>query len=195
MRWPVQFAFVLICFVCLVPGFTSVAMAEDASKRAQLDTNTDAALNNLYASVPGSQNVVTRAAGVLVFPQITKAGFIVGGQSGDGALRAGGAGNGYYGAKSIGYYNITSGSVGLQAGAETYSMAVVFMTPDALQRFQNSNGWDVGAGASGDVVQTGAGGKLDASQLNKPVEVFVYGNKGLMGSLSLEGTKISKSDL
>jgi lipid-binding SYLF domain-containing protein len=74
-------------------------------------------------------------------------------------------------------------------------MALVFMTPDALQRFQNSSGWDVGADAEVAVVKSGGGGKLDASQLTKPVQVFVYGNKGLMGSLSLEGTKISKSDI
>jgi lipid-binding SYLF domain-containing protein len=184
MRRFAQATFVLICLVCLAPGIATLARADDASKRAGIDSSVDSALSNLYASVPGSQGVVGRAAGVLVFPKIAKAGFIVGGATGDGALRIGG--------KTAGYYNTSGLSFGLQAGAEEHAMAIVFMTRDALQHFQNSDGWDAGADASVAVVQVGAGGKLDASQLTKPVEVFVYGNKGLMGSLSLEGTKITR---
>jgi lipid-binding SYLF domain-containing protein len=187
MRWLVQSAFVLFCFACLVPGFATVAKADDPTKRAEIDTDVNAALNNLYISVPGSQDVVSRAAGVLVFPEITKAGFIVGAEHGAGALRVGG--------KSIAYYETGGASFGLQAGAERHSMALVFMTSDALQRFQNSRGWDVGGDASVAVVRTGVGGKLDTMQMTKPVQVFVYGSKGLMGSLSLEGTKITKSDI
>jgi lipid-binding SYLF domain-containing protein len=184
MRRFVQAASILISLACLSPGFAAVARADDAARWAQIDSNVDASLNNLYASVPGSQDVATRAAGVLIFPRIAKAGFIVGGEHGDGALRVAG--------KSIGYYATGGLSFGLQAGAEEHAMALMFMTQDALQHFQASNGWDVGADASVAVVQTGAGGKIDAAQLTKPVQVFVYGNKGLMGSLSLEGTKITK---
>jgi lipid-binding SYLF domain-containing protein len=184
MRRFVQTAFVLLCLVGLVSGTATLARADDASKRAGIDSSVDSALSNLYASVPGSQDVVRRGAGVLVFPSIAKAGFIVGGATGDGALRVGG--------KSVGYYNTSGLSFGLQAGAETHSLAFVFMTRDALQHFQNSDGWDAGADASVAVVQAGGGGKLDTKQMTKPVQVFVYGNKGLMGSLSLEGTKITK---
>jgi lipid-binding SYLF domain-containing protein len=187
MRHTIQAAFVLLCLVGFAPGTASVARAEDASKRASIDSGVDSALSNLYASVPGAQGVVSRATGVLVFPEITKAGFIIGGSGGEGALRVGG--------RSIGYYRTGGLSFGLQAGAERHSMALVFMTPQALQNFQNSNGWDVGGDASVAIVQTGAGGKVDATQLTKPVQVFVYGNKGLMGSLSLEGTKITREDL
>ena len=184
MRRFVQTASILICIVGLASGFATVARADDASKRAGIDSSVDAALSNLYASVPGSQDVVRRGAGVLVFPNIAKAGFIVGGATGDGALRVGG--------RSTGYYNTSGLSFGLQAGAETHSLAFVFMTPDALRHFQSSDGWDAGADASVAVVKVGGGGKLDASQMTKPVQVFVFGNKGLMGSLSLEGTKITK---
>lgn len=187
MRRLIQTAFVSLCFASLAPGMATVAMAQAVSERTQIDGNVDAALNNLYASVPGSQAIVARAAGVLVFPEITKAGFIVGGQHGSGALRVGG--------RSIAYYKTGGASIGLQAGAESHSMVLAFMTPDALQRFQNSSGWDVGADASVAIVQTSAGGKVEASQLTKPVQVFVFGSKGLMGGLSLEGTKISRYDI
>lgn len=178
----VSAAFVLIS-LCLVPG-AALAKDYDAATKAKIDSSVDSSLSELYTSVPGSQDVTQRAAGVLVFPAITKAGFIVGGQHGDGALRVGG--------RTAGYYSTGGMSLGLQAGAEQHSMAMVFMTPEALRRFQASNGWDVGADASVAVVKTGAGGKIEASQLTKPVQVFVFGNKGLMGSVALEGTKISK---
>ena len=187
MRRLVKTALVSVCIACLSPALAPVAMADDAGARAQIDGNVNATLNNLYATVPGSRNVVSRAAGVLIFPDITKAGFIVGGERGDGALRVGG--------RSIAYYQTGGLSFGLQAGAEAHSMVLAFMTPDALQRFQNSSGWDVGADASVAIVQTSAGGQLEASQLTKPVQVFVFGTKGLMGGLSLQGTKISRYDI
>ena len=96
MRRLIQTAFVSLCFACAVPAFPSVTMADEASDRAQVDSNVNSALNNLYASVPGSQQIVARAAGVLVFPDITKAGFIVGGQHGNGALLVGGRTVAYY---------------------------------------------------------------------------------------------------
>jgi lipid-binding SYLF domain-containing protein len=187
MRRFIQAAIISLGVIGFVLITASVAAADDASKRAAIDVSVDSAISNLYVSVPGSQEIVQRAVGVLVFPEITKAGFIVGGSGGQGALRVGG--------KSIGYYKTGGLSFGLQVGAEKHAMAIVFMTPAALQTFQNSNGWDVGADASVAVVQTGAGGKAKASQLDKPVQVFVYGSKGLMGSLSLEGTKITRLNL
>lgn len=187
MRRLLQTACVLVCVTCVVPGTATVVCADEVTNRTQVDSSVDTALNNLYASVPGSQGIVRRAAGVLVFPQITKAGSIVGGESGSGALRIGG--------RNIAYYKTGGVSFGLQAGAETHSMVLAFMTPDALQRFQNSSGWDVGADASVAIVQTSAGGQLDASQLTKPVQVFVFGNTGLMGGLSLQGTKITRYNL
>ncbi len=195
MRRIAQTAFVSLCFAGLVPGFSAAIAADTATQAAQIDQATDATLHNLFNTVPGSKDAVTQAAGVLVFPDITKAGFIVGGSNGNGALRIGGAGRGYYGGRSVGYYKVTGASFGLQAGAESHSMAIVFRTRDALQRFENSNGWDLGADASVAVIQNGAGGGVNASQADKPVQVYVFGHQGLMGSLSLEGTKISRLDL
>jgi len=187
MRRLVQTAFAFLGIACLVPGLATVARADAGADRAEIERETDAALGRLYASVKGSEDVAKQAAGILVFPEIFKVGFIVGGHRGDGALRVGG--------KSVAYYKTTGVSFGLQAGAEKHSMALMFMTQEALQRFRDSSGWDVGADASVTVVDVGASGGVDASRINKPVQAFVYGPTGLMGSLSLEGTKISKSDL
>ena len=124
---------------------------------------------------------------MLVFPAIYKAGFVVGGEYGKGALRVKG--------KSVGYYSTAGASFGFLAGAEKRSMALMFMTPEALQRFQQSNGWDVGGDASVTLVELGANGAVDAKQLNKPIVAFLFGNTGLMANLSLSGTKVSKLDL
>ena len=180
-------AFVLIGIACFSASPLTVAMADPAAERAEIDRAVDQALGELYKTVPGSQKVATEAVGVLVFPAIYKAGIVVGGQYGNGALRVKG--------KSVGYYNTAGASFGLQLGAEKRSMALMFMTPAALQRFQNSSGWDVGADAAVTLVELGANGAVDASRLNKPVVAFIYGNTGLMANLSLEGTKVSKLDL
>jgi lipid-binding SYLF domain-containing protein len=180
MRRFIQTAFALICLACLVPG-SALARDYDATTKAQIDTNADAALSNLYASVPGSQDVISRAAGVLVFP---RAGFMVGGQHGGGALRVGG--------QNVGYYYTDRMTYDVRPGARDHAVAIAFMTKDALQRFQASNDWDVGTDTSVAVVTAGAGGKVDASQLDKPVQVFVFGNNGLIGPVVLQGAKVTK---
>ena len=178
-------AFVLIGIACLV--LVPVARADDAAERAEIDRDVTEALNVLYTKVPGSNDVAKRAEGILVFPAIYKAGFVVGTHYGEGALRVHGV--------SVGYYRSAAASFGLQAGAEKHSVALMFMTKDALHRFQESSGWDVGGDASVTLVELGASGSIDASRLNKPVVAFVYGEAGLMANLSLEGTKVSKMDL
>jgi lipid-binding SYLF domain-containing protein len=181
---------VLIVFVvaaCFGVGFATVARADPAAERAQIDRDVNQALAVLYKKVPGSHDLARRADGILVFPAIYKAGFVVGGQYGQGALRIHG--------KSVAYYNTAGASFGLQAGAEQHSIAYMFMTQDALHRFEASSGWDVGGDASVTLVNIGANGSIDASRLNKPIVAFVFGESGLMGNLSLKGTKVSKLDL
>ena len=179
-------AAVLIGMACLV-HFPTAAMADPAAERAEINRNVNEALSRLYKTVPGSQAVAKQANGVLVFPAIYKAGFVVGGEYGKGALRVKG--------KSVGYYSTAGASFGFLAGAEKRSMALMFMTPEALQRFQQSNGWDVGGDASVTLVELGANGAVDASHFNKPIVAFIFGNSGLMANLSLSGTKVSKLDL
>ncbi|AXF24203.1 hypothetical protein CUJ89_28210 [Burkholderia pyrrocinia] len=155
-----------------------------ASKRQSIDASVNATLSRLYSTVPGSRELVAKSRGVLVFPNVLQAGFIVGGQSGNGSLRVGGS--------TVGYYNTSSLSVGLQAGAQSKAIVFLFMTQDALDSFRKSEGWAAGADASVAVVKVGANGAVDTTTATAPVEVLVLTNAGLMGDLSVNGTKVTK---
>ncbi len=124
---------------------------------------------------------------MLIFPSVVKAGLGIGGQYGKGALRVG--------SRSVRYYSTAAASFGLQAGAQSRSMAFLFMTDEALTKFKNSNGWDAGGDASVAVIKTGANGAVDLKTATQPVIAVVYGNTGLMADLSLQGTKVSKLDI
>ena len=141
-------------------------------------------MSRLYANVKGSRELVAKANGVLVFPSVIQAGFVVGGQYGEGALRVGG--------KSVGYYSTVSGSFGLQAGGQSKAIIFLFMTRDALNRFRRSNGWSAGGEGSVALVKVGANGVIDTNTATAPVEAFVLTNAGLMGDVSLSGTKVSR---
>jgi len=161
--------------------------ATNASKRQAIDSSVDATLSRLYSTVKGSRELVAKSRGVLVFPEVLQAGFIVGGQSGNGALRVGGS--------TVGYYNTSSLSVGLQAGAQSKAIVFLFMTQQALDEFRNSDGWSAGAGASVALVKTGANGAVDTNTATAPVQVIVLTNAGLMGDVSINGTKVTKLKL
>ena len=161
--------------------------AASASKRQSIDASVNATLSRLYSTVPGSRDLVSKARGVLVFPNVLQAGFIVGAQSGNGALRVGGS--------TVGYYNTSSLSVGLQAGAQSKAVVFLFMTQDALDSFHKSDGWSAGADASVAVVKVGANGAVDSNTATAPVEVLVLTNAGLMGDLSVNGTKVTKLNI
>ncbi|MDN7910164.1 BPSL1445 family SYLF domain-containing lipoprotein [Burkholderia cepacia] len=158
--------------------------ATNASKRQAIDSSVDATLSRMYSTVKGSRELVAKSRGVLVFPDVIQAGFIVGGQSGNGALRVGGS--------TIGYYNTSSLSVGLQAGAQSKAIVFLFMTQEALDEFRGSDGWAAGAGASVALVKMGANGAVDTTTATAPVQVVVLTNAGLMGDVSINGTKVSK---
>ncbi len=157
------------------------------SKRQEINSGVDAALSRMYAQVPGSRDLVSRARGVLVFPKVVQAGFVVGGEFGEGALRTGGA--------TQGYYNLVSGSFGLQAGAQSKTVVFLFMTDDALKTFQQRQGWSAGGDASVALLKMGANGAVDSTTITKPVQVIVMTNAGLMGDLSIQGMKISRINL
>jgi lipid-binding SYLF domain-containing protein len=158
--------------------------AEASAKRREIDAGVDATLARLYAGTPGSRELLQKARGVLVFPQVLAAGIGIGGEYGEGALRAGG--------QTVDYYQTTSGSVGATLGAQSKAVIIAFMTDPAYQQFRNSSGWTAGADASVALLKTGAGGQIDTSTATQPVVGFVLTNSGLMFNLSLEGTKVSK---
>ena len=141
----------------------------------------------LYGQVEGSEQLVGRARGVLVFPSVLEAGFIVGASRGQGALRVGG--------KTKSYHATTSGSFGLQAGAQSTAVFLLFMTDDALKRFQNSSGWTVGADASVTLLSVGASAQVTTATAQQPVIGYVLSNRGLMAGITLDGTRITRLDL
>jgi lipid-binding SYLF domain-containing protein len=158
-----------------------------AASPAEIDAEVDAALVRFYAEVPAAKDLAKKAKGILIFPSVVKAGFGVGGEYGDGALRVGG--------RSVGYYNTAAASVGLQIGVESRAEVLMFMTEEALDRFQASNGWEVGVDGSVTLIKVGVAGEIDTTTMRDPVIGFVFGEQGLMANLSLEGAKITKLDM
>jgi lipid-binding SYLF domain-containing protein len=156
----------------------------NAAKRRSIDAKVQGTMSRLYSIVKGSRELVAKANGVLVFPSVLQAGFVVGGQYGEGALRVGG--------KSVGYYSTVSGSFGFQAGAQSKAIIFLFMTHDALADFRSSKGWSAGGEGSVALVKVGANGAIDTTTATAPVEVIVLTNAGLMGDVSLSGTKVSR---
>jgi lipid-binding SYLF domain-containing protein len=141
-------------------------------------------LDRLYRHVPGSQGLIARSAGVLVFPTVVKAGFGVGGEYGEGELLIGG--------RPVGRYNTIAGSIGFQFGAQARSVIIVFMTPDALENFRGVDGWKVGVDGSVAILAVGAGGSIDSDKVTSPVVGFILDPQGLMYNLTLEGSKITR---
>ena len=164
--------------ITLPPGSARAASA------AEISQNAKAALNSLYASNPTARLVGKKAKAVLVFPQIIKGGFMVGAQHGDGALLVNG--------KTTGYYNTVAASYGFQAGLQKFGYAMFFMNDPALGYLNKSGGWEVGSAPSLVVVDTGMAKSLSTTTLQKGIYVFFFSQKGLMGGLGLQGTKITK---
>jgi lipid-binding SYLF domain-containing protein len=123
---------------------------------------------------------------MLVFPKVFKGGVGLGGEYGEGALLVGG--------RTVGYYNIAAGSVGLQLGLQKKSQVILFMHKPALQRFQRSKGWKAGVDGSVALATLGAGEQIDTETARKPIIGFIFSNKGLMYNLTFEGAKITRID-
>ncbi|MBN3812506.1 YSC84-related protein [Paraburkholderia sp. Ac-20347] len=166
------------------PLGSSDSAAQNAAKRNAIDASVDATISRLYGTVSGSQELLSKASGVLVFPNVIAAGFWIGGQYGTGALRVNG--------RTTGYYSTVAGSFGLQIGAQSKAIIFAFMNEGALDSFVRSQGWSAGADATVAVVTVGANGNVDTSTAMSPVEAFVLTNAGLMAGVSLEGVKVSR---
>lgn len=160
---------------------------DKAGARREIDAGVEATLNRLYTTVNGSRDLGNKARGILVFPRTLSAGFFVGGEYGDGALRVGNA--------TRGYYRTISGSLGWQIGAQSKALIFMFMTQDALDKFVKSDGWTAGVDATVAVAKVGANGAIDTNTVQQPVIGFAMTNAGLMAGLSLEGTKITRLDI
>ena len=175
----------------LVAGLVAVAVvlsshpAAGREKAAEIDKNARAALADLYAKVDGAKALGGKAHAILVFPKITKAGLVVGGLHGDGALIQGG--------KTVGYYSTSGGSVGLQAGVQTYGYALLFMNPAALKQLDKADGFEVGVGPSVVVLDEGKAKNVTTTTAKDDIYAFIFGQKGLMAGLGIQGNKITRT--
>jgi lipid-binding SYLF domain-containing protein len=162
-----------------------------AASADEIDRGVNAALRNLYASQPSARVLATKVKAVLVFPTIVKAGFMFGGQIGEGAMRKGDL---LRGGRTTGYYNSVAASYGLQAGVQTFSYALFFMNDGALAALDNTAGFELGVGPSIVLVDQGLAKSMTTATLTQDVYAFIFGQKGLMAGLGIQGSKITRLD-
>lgn len=181
----------IIAFKRLVYVFASLAilLGPSASARAASAAVIDTEVNEALAAfqkIEGARAYLSIAKGVLVFPKVYKAGIGIGGEYGEGALRIGG--------QTVDYYSTAAASVGFQLGAQAKTIVVLFTDEAALAKFRASEGWKVGVDGSVALVDIGVGKAVDTQNIKDPVIGFVFGQKGLMYNLTLEGSKFTKLD-
>jgi lipid-binding SYLF domain-containing protein len=155
-----------------------------AASASEIDRDARASLAKLYQNYPGAKALADKAIGVLVFPSIVKGGFIFAGQFGDGALRKGG--------KTVAYYRSLAVSYGFQAGIQAFGYVLFFMDDASLQYLDNTAGFELGVGPSLVVLDEGFGKNLSTTTLQRGVYAFIFDQKGLMGGMGIQGTKITR---
>jgi len=170
------------CLALILSPFLSISSYAKTAKEINGEVNQ--ALTLFYQQVKGGKEFLKSSKGVLVIPNIVKAGVGVGGQYGEGALRIGG--------KTVDYYSIAAGSAGLQIGAQKMNLILVFMQDEALKKFRTSSGWKAGVDASVAFVDVGAEKSLDTAKTKDPIVGFVFGQKGAMAAATVEGGKFTK---
>ncbi len=171
--------------VIIVVSFTVIfpAIVFSATAR-QINIGINKALIRFVRQVKGAKAYLDSAKGVLVIPEVKQAGFIVGGEYGEGGLRVGG--------QTVSYYNIVSGSIGPQIGAQQKDIILVFMKEGALNKFRASKNWQAGVDGTVTIIESGAEGSIDTTKINQPIVGFVSGQKGLMAGAMIEGSKFSR---
>jgi lipid-binding SYLF domain-containing protein len=178
--------FISIILKGFVIGFLLICSCGTAFSETarEIDVSVDVALERFNKEIPGADSFVKKAQGVLIFPKVYKAGFVIGGEYGEGALRVDG--------KTVEYYNTIAASLGFQLGAQTKTIILVFTSKSALRQFRRSDGWKAGVDGSVALISLGAGDSLDTINAKDPIVAFVFGQKGLMYNLTLEGSKFNK---
>lgn len=154
------------------------------ASQASIDRDANAALASLYKEVPAAKKLAERAKAILIFPSVMKGGLIVGAQHGEGALQKRG--------KTVGYYSTTGVSYGLQAGAQSFGYVLFFMSDTALKYLDRSDGWEIGVGPSVVVVDEGMAKTLTTTTRQEGIYAMIFGQKGLMAGLGLQGSKITR---
>jgi lipid-binding SYLF domain-containing protein len=169
--------------VLLCCWLVQLALPVWSDSRETIDAESDQALQRLAEHFPASVELIAQASGVLIFPDVVKVGFGVGGQYGEGVLRIGGS--------AVSYFSTAGASFGLQLGAEYKSEVILFMTPQALADFRNGHGWNVSADTEVMIVDASEAGVADVAPSGRQVIAFIFSNQGVMGDLTLAGSKIT----
>lgn len=172
----------LLLSLLLVFTFSSTLSADAASEK--LEKSSNEAVNQFIKQFKGAKNFIANAKGYLVFPTITKAGLVIGGSYGEGVLRVGG--------ETKHYYSVTSASYGIQLGAQQHSMLIAFLSEASLKNFIASSGWEAGVDGTITISDWGKSKDISSISYEKPIIAFIYGEKGLMGGISIEGNKFQK---
>jgi lipid-binding SYLF domain-containing protein len=183
-RAPLDLVKTVFLVMLLIGNFTVFTAPAVAVTAAEIDKEVGLALEKLYASSPAAVELSKVAKGILIFPNVIKAGLVVGGQYGEGALLATG--------KTVGYYNTVAASYGLQAGAQSFGYAMFLMTNEAMDYLNKSEGWEVGVGPTVVVMDEGMAKSLTSSTAKEDIYAFIFGQKGLMAGIGLQGSKITK---
>jgi lipid-binding SYLF domain-containing protein len=177
------FAAVVLMIVSVTFSSFCAASALAASAK-EIDTKATQALTMLYKNQPGAKALADKAKAVLIFPSVVKGGFIVAGQFGDGALRKRG--------KTVAYYRSLSASYGFQAGAQSFGYVLFFMDEESLNYLDQSDGWELGTGPSLVMLDKGFGKNLSTTTLQNGVYAIIFDQKGLMGGIGIQGSKITR---
>lgn len=173
----------LVLSLFIATAFGTSAYAES---RAALERSSRAALNALIAQNAIAKELSTKAAAILVFPSVKKAGFMIGGQYGEGVL--------WRGDKASAFYNTGGASFGFQAGAQEYGYAMFFMTEQSINALNVAEGFEVGVGPSVVVIDQGMANSMTTTTMQKDIYAFVFGQKGLMAGIGIQGNKITKTN-
>ncbi|MHB1215088.1 MAG: lipid-binding SYLF domain-containing protein [Thiobacillus sp.] len=176
---------VFLLFLTALGGLFTYAAPANAASATEIDQEVNRSLE-AFQKIEGAKAFLKIAKGVLMFPKVYKAGIGVGGEYGEGALRVGG--------KTVGYYSTAAASFGFQLGAQAKSIVILFTDDAALKKFRESEGWKVGVDGSVALVDIGVGKSVDTTNIKDPVIGFMFGQKGLMYNLTLEGSKFTKLD-
>lgn len=168
-----------------VLGLSQVPVAAAASKE-EIDAKVREAIGNFYKQTGAGKELAQKAAGVLVFPDVVKAGIGIGGEYGEGALLING--------NTVDYYSTAAASIGFQLGAQVKSQIILFMNQKVLEDFRKSSGWKAGVDGSVALATLGTGGEISTETMKKPIIGFIFSNKGLMYNLTFEGAKITRLD-
>ncbi len=171
----------------LISAFLLIfASTVSAASKEEINAEVRQALKNFQKQTSAGHELSKQASGMLVFPNVIKAGIGIGGGGGGGALLVKG--------KTTAYYNIAAASIGFQLGAQARSQIVLFMNDKVLNDFRKSEGWKAGVDGSVALATLGAGGAIDTETAKQPIIGFIFSNKGLMYNLTFEGSKITRID-